>query len=90
MIIGEVIGNLWATRKAEELNGLKFLVVRALNHKGEKTDRIIVAADSVGAGMGDQVLIVNGSSARVQLGDKRIPVDATIVGIVDSLDLEQD
>lgn len=89
MIVGEVVGNLWATRKDEGLNGLKFLVVRKLDYKGRKTEEAIVAADSVGAGIGDQVLIVGGSSARVNLGDnKRVPVDATIVGIVDSLELQ--
>ncbi|WP_017416393.1 MULTISPECIES: EutN/CcmL family microcompartment protein [Clostridium] len=88
MIVGEVVGNLWATRKDEGLNGLKFLVVRKLDYRGQKTEEAIVAADSVGAGIGDQVLIVGGSSARVNLGDKKVPVDATIVGIVDSLELQ--
>jgi len=88
MIVGEVVGNLWATRKDEGLSGLKFLVVRKLDYRGEKTEQVIVAVDSVGAGVGDQVLIVGGSSARVNLGDKRVPVDATIVGIVDSLELQ--
>jgi ethanolamine utilization protein EutN len=88
MVVGEVVGNLWATKKDEKLSGLKFLVVRKLDCKGEKTDKVMVAVDSVGAGIGDQVLIVGGSSARVNLGDKNIPVDATIVGIVDSLELQ--
>ncbi|MTK12176.1 MAG: ethanolamine utilization protein EutN [Clostridiaceae bacterium] len=87
MIVGEVIGNLWATRKDENLSGFKFLVVRVLDYKGEKTDKMIVAVDSVGAGISDQVLIASGSSARVILGDRKVPVDATIVGIVDSLEL---
>lgn len=87
MIVGEVIGNLWATKKDEKLNGLKFLLVRILDYKGQLKDDLVSCADSVGAGIGDQVLIVNGSSARVNLRDKDIPVDATIVGIVDSLEL---
>ncbi|ARC85451.1 ethanolamine utilization EutN/carboxysome family protein [Clostridium argentinense CDC 2741] len=87
MIIGEVVGNLWATRKDENLSGFKFLVVRKLDSKGEKTDNTIVAVDSVGAGIGDQVLIVSGSSARYVIGDKKAPIDATIVGIIDSLEL---
>ncbi|MGD9567155.1 MAG: EutN/CcmL family microcompartment protein [Sedimentibacter sp.] len=88
MVVGEVIGYLWATKKDEKLSGLKFLAVRELDYRGEKTDRFIIAVDSVGAGISDQVLIVGGSSARVNLGDKNIPVDATIVGIVDSLELQ--
>lgn len=88
MIIGEVVGNLWATRKDERLSGFKFLVVRKLDFRGEKTDQVMVAVDSVGAGIGDQVLIVSGSSARANLNDRNAPVDATIVGIVDSLELQ--
>ena len=87
MIVGEVVGNLWATKKDEKLNGLKFLLVRKLDYKGDKKDDLIVAADSIGAGMGDQVIIVSGSSARINMGDEEIPVDSTIVGIVDSLEL---
>lgn len=88
MIIGEVVGNLWATRKDDRLSGFKFLVVRKLDFRGEKTDQVMVAVDSVGAGIGDQVLIVSGSSARANLNDRNAPVDATIVGIVDSLELQ--
>lgn len=88
MIIGEVVGNLWATRKDEKLSGFKFLVVRKLDFRGEKTEQIMVAVDSVGAGIGDQVIIVSGSSARANLNDKSAPVDAAIVGIVDSLELQ--
>ncbi|SUY48027.1 ethanolamine utilization protein EutN/carboxysome structural protein Ccml [Clostridium putrefaciens] len=89
MYIGQVIGNLWATKKDENLNGLKFLLVRKLNYKGDLTQDMIVAVDSVGAGSGDQVLVVGGSSARHVLGEKRAPVDATIVGIIDTLELEK-
>ena len=88
MLVGEVVGNLWATKKDEKLNGLKFLLVRRINYKGEKTDDLIVAADGVGAGKGEHVLVVSGSSARVNLGDRNIPVDATVVGIVDSFELK--
>lgn len=88
MLVGEVVGNLWATKKDDKLNGLKFLLVRRINCKGEKTDDLIVAVDGVGAGNGEHVLVVSGSSARVNLGDKNIPVDAAIVGIVDSLELK--
>lgn len=87
MIIGEVTGNLWATRKDDNLNGFKFLVVRKLDHKGEPTNNVMIAVDSVGAGIGDQVLIVSGSSARYVLDDNKAPIDATIVGIVDSLEI---
>ncbi|MBB6631340.1 EutN/CcmL family microcompartment protein [Clostridium algidicarnis] len=89
MFIGQVTGNLWATKKDENLNGLKFLVVRKLNYKGELTEDMVVAVDSVGAGSGDQVIVVGGSSARHVLGEKKAPIDATIVGIIDTLELEK-
>jgi len=89
MFIGQVTGNLWATKKDENLNGLKFLVVRKLNYKGELTEDMVVAVDSVGAGSGDQVIVVGGSSAIHVLGEKKAPIDATIVGIIDTLELEK-
>ncbi|MBU5591917.1 EutN/CcmL family microcompartment protein [Clostridium sp. MSJ-4] len=89
MFIGQVTGNLWATRKDENLNGFKFLVVRKLDFKGELTDEAIVAVDSVGAGFGDQVLVVGGSSARYVLEENKAPIDATIVAIIDTLEIEE-
>lgn len=82
MLIGQVKGNLWATKKDEKLNGLKFLIVELVTKKS--IDEIIVAVDNVGAGIGDFVLVVIGSSARCSLENINIPVDAVIVGIVDS------
>lgn len=87
MIIGEVVGNVWATRKDEKLSGLKLLVVKPINYGSSKELPEIVAADIVGAGIGDNVLVVKGSSARSSLGQRDIPVDATIVGIIDSVDI---
>ncbi|CAM2750195.1 EutN/CcmL family microcompartment protein [Hathewaya histolytica] len=90
MIIGEVIGNVWATRKDEKLNGLKLLVVNPINFGStKKSASTMVAADSVGAGIGDKVLIVKGSSARMSNSGERVPVDATIVGIIDSLEINE-
>ncbi|AWZ47750.1 EutN/CcmL family microcompartment protein [Hathewaya limosa] len=93
MMIGEVIGSVWATRKDERLNGLKLMVVRPINYgsSSKRIDSTMVAADSVGAGVGDRVLIVKGSSASKPSGtNERIPVDATIVGIVDSVEVRED
>lgn len=77
MIIGKVVGNVWATRKLEELNGLKFMIVKLPN--GES----IVACDAVGAGVGDRVLISKGSAARQSFGFGDLPIDASIIGIID-------
>lgn len=85
MIIGKVIGNVWATRKEERLSGLKFLVIKAA-----KEGETFVAADVVGAGIGDSVLVTSGSSARTAIYKPDCPVDAAVVGIIDSLEVEQD
>ena len=86
MLIGRVIGHVWATKKEEALNGHKLMIV-----KEEMTDvkrgAVFVAADSVGAGIGEQVLIVNGSTARRALGSDEVPVDSTIVVIIDYMDV---
>ena len=74
MKIGKVIGSVWATRKAECLQGQTFLVVKA---DGEE----IVAADQVGAGPGDRVLLATGTVASRYCMDA--PVDAAVVAIVD-------
>lgn len=90
MVIGRVVGRLWSTRKDEKLNGQKFLIVKLLKNKNEVEDGFFVAADCAGAGNGDTVLIVKGGSARVSLGNKDIPVDAAIVGIIDSIEVEDE
>lgn len=84
MIVAKVIGTIWATRKEEMLNGLKLLIVQPINIlDGSKYKIPIVAADIIGAGVGETVLVVSGSSARGAAGNLQTPVDATVVGIVD-------
>ena len=83
MLIGKVIGNVWATRKDPKLSGLKLMVVEI--KEGSSVKKSIVAADYIGAGIGDNVIVVSGSSAR-HVFDNETPVDATIVGIIDSLE----
>lgn len=89
MIIGKVIGNVWATRKADELSGLKLMVVRAVKYSGEELDTEIVAADCVGAGTGDLVIVTKGSSARKASYVSNAPIDAMIVGIIDEVSTEE-
>lgn len=89
MQIGKVIGSIWATRKEEKLSGLKLLIVKPVNALDENDRRPpLVAADIIGAGVGETVIMVGGSSARNATGDATIPVDATIVGIVDDLEID--
>lgn len=89
MRVAKVIGNIWSTRKEEKLNGLKLLLVQPLNILNDSSDKVpIVAADIIGAGVGETVIIVGGSSARSAAGDMDIPVDATVVGIVDDMEFD--
>lgn len=88
MELGKVVGNVWATRKDEKLNGQKFLIVKILISKDKEKEGLFVAVDNVGAGTGDTVLITKGGAARQSIGNREVPIDAAIVGIVDSIDLE--
>lgn len=88
MFLGKVIGTLVATQKEASLNGLKFLVVRRLSVDNEDERGYVVAADAVGAGLGEVVMVATGSSARqTAMTDKR-PCDAVIMAIVDSWEVD--
>jgi len=89
MIVCQVIGHVWATKKEEGLTGFKLMVVKETETAGGKGG-IFVAADVVCAGIGDQVLVVTGSTARKALGSDSCPIDATIVGIIDSLEIDRE
>lgn len=90
MLIAKVIGKVWATRKEESLTGLKLLIVQPINIlNGDRPEGVpIVAADLIGAGKGETVLVVAGSSARFATPSDRTSVDATVVGIVDDKELD--
>lgn len=83
MIIGKVIGSVVATRKNENLIGNKFMIVEILEG-ADTVKKRIVAIDNIGAGTGEIVLVAVGSAARIGCGVPDSPVDAAIVGIVDS------
>jgi microcompartment protein CcmK/EutM len=85
MLICKVTGTLVATRKEQTLDGLKLLVVRPCDVAGEPTGAALIAADAVGAGLGEVVLIAQGSSARQTVATKDRPVDAVVMAIVDTL-----
>jgi len=87
MILGRVAGTVVATRKDERLEGFKLLVVQAVEPDGRPKDGYVVAVDTVDAGVGDLVLVVSGSSARMASGCGDRPVDAAVAGIVDEVDL---
>jgi ethanolamine utilization protein EutN len=86
MLIAKVLGNLWATKKDERLNGYKLLAVQI---KGCSPKETIVAVDTIGAGIGEDVLVVRGAMTRNILRDSNTPVDAAIVGIIDSVEVDE-
>lgn len=88
MNVGLVVGTVVSTRKEEELSGLKFLLVRGLDANCKQTSTTVVAVDAVGAGVGEVVLYASGSSARQTKVTKDRPVDATIMAIVDSIEVD--
>jgi ethanolamine utilization protein EutN len=87
MQVGRVVGTLVATRKDERLVGAKLLVVRTMDPGFKEEQGYVVAVDTVDAGLGDRVLLVSGSSARLAQGMKDAPIDAAIIGVVDEVEL---
>jgi microcompartment protein CcmK/EutM len=87
MQMGLVVGTVVSTRKEEELKGLRFLLVRELDQAMKETGKLVVATDGVGAGTGEVVLYCSGSSARQTVATKDRPVDATIMAIVDLVEV---
>ena len=85
MLLGKVIGTIWATRKYEALNSYKMQFVQPINSKLENTGTPIVAVDTIGAGPGEIIFYATSSEAVNAMDVDMAPVDASIVGIVDSL-----
>ena len=90
MIICEVVGNIWATKKDANMEGAKLMMVKQIDYFSEKESDVFVAADIVGAGIGERVLVVSGSTARRAMGRDEVPIDTVIVGIIDSVEVERD
>lgn len=90
MFLGRVVGTLVATRKEASLDGLKFLVVRRLTIDNEDESSYAVAADAVGAGLGEVVMVASGSSARQTVYTDKRPCDAVIMAIVDTWEVGGD
>ncbi|HKP84512.1 MAG TPA: EutN/CcmL family microcompartment protein [Blastocatellia bacterium] len=89
MILARIVGTVVATRKDERLHGRKLLVARLVDTEGKDEKGHLVAVDTVGAGFGEVVLIVQGSSARMAFDCKDCPVDAAVVGIVDTMEVSR-
>jgi ethanolamine utilization protein EutN len=91
MWVGKVIGTLVATPKDDTLTGCKLLIVQPIKlGKYQGKTAPVVAVDAIGAGTGETVLLVSGSSARHVTGNATAAVDAAIIGIIDSIELDDD
>ncbi|MDR0434012.1 MAG: EutN/CcmL family microcompartment protein [Gracilibacteraceae bacterium] len=94
MYIGKVIGTAVATRKVEELVGQKFLLVKiGIGETGgapPPAAPVHVAADTVGAGVGETVIIALGGAAREITGNQGLPLDAAVIGIVSNLEIHDE
>lgn len=88
MILGRVIGTIWATRKYAAVKNYKMQFVQPINSKEENIGRPIIALDTIGAGPGEIVFFITASEAVIPLEVDMAPVDASIVGIVDSINSE--
>ena len=89
MLLAKVVGTVVATRKDPRLVSTKLLIARPMDPRGKAEGSYLVAVDTVDSGVGDTVLIVSGSSARMASGMKDCPVDAAIVGIIDEIEFKE-
>jgi len=89
MKIGEVVGNVWATRKVESVRSLKMLLVRPLDAEMKPTGELLVAADVVDAGIGDRVIVALGRAARLAVENDNAAISAAVVGVVDSHEMQK-
>lgn len=95
MFVAKVTGSLVSTQKVSTMKGFKLLVVEPYRVEAAKRDSLVttgrtfVAVDTLGAGVGDYVLLTQGSSARMTPETKNMPIDAVVIGIVDSVHVDQ-
>ena len=87
MFFGRVIGTVWATRKDPNTSGFKLQLVQPLNGSRENSGDPLIAVDTVGAGPGETVFYITAREATIPLPVEMAPVDASIVGIVDRIDM---
>jgi ethanolamine utilization protein EutN len=87
MFLAKVVGTVWSTKKAPDLEGVKFLIVHPIELDNEPTRSVVVVADRLGAGVGEVVLCAYGKAARSAVGNQEMSIEAAVVGIVDKMDV---
>jgi len=90
MMLGRVMGSVWSTAKAPNLEGQRLLIVQPLTPERNRTGKPIVCTDSTGAGAGELVYWCRGKESSFPFLPKEVPTDATIVGIIDSLEFSRE
>ena len=88
MFIGRVVGSLWSTRKTENTKGLKFLIIQPYNLNKKPNTDTVVAADILGAGEGEVVVVAYGRAARLAIGNEDASIEAAVTGIIDEYEVE--
>ena len=89
MFLGKVVGTVWSTKKAPDLEGVRFLIVHPIDLDKEPTKNVVVVADRLGAGIGEVVLCAYGKAARSAIGNQEMSIEAAVVGIVDTMDVQE-
>jgi ethanolamine utilization protein EutN len=91
MILGKIVGDIWSTKKTDKIHALRLLFVEPLGKDLTPAGDVLIAADEIGAGIGELVIVTQGAPA-MQAFDRKdlIPIDAVVVGIVDSLHMAED
>ncbi len=89
MLFGKVVGKVWSTRKESRITGLKLLIVQPLDPSQKPYGNVLIAGDQIGAGIGELVVVVEGSSARTAIPEQELPVDAVVIGIIDNIELDE-
>jgi ethanolamine utilization protein EutN len=90
MILGRIVGDVWSTKKNEKMSALRLLFVQPLGRDLNPVGEVLIAADEIGAGTGEMVIVTQGAPAMQGFErDKPIPVDAVVVAIVDNLDMTE-
>ena len=89
MLLARVIGNIWSTKKKDEISALRLLLIQPLGENLKPTGNVIIAADEIGAGFEEMVIVTRGAPAMQAFSkEKLIPIDAVVIGIVDNLEME--
>jgi len=90
MILGKIVGDVWSTKKNDKIHALRLLFVQPLGKDLAPCGEMMIAADEIGAGMGEMVIVTQGAPAMQAFNKETlIPVDAVVIGIVDNLEIPE-